>query len=297
MSPDSGQRESSTYERIAIALIWAGMIIILITTILFTLESTLHFLNIHYGQYGEFIGGMVGSLWALAGVILFYEALRFQRTELKMQRHELELQRHEIVEQTYQFKKQNETLEIQTFENTYFKLLSLHNEILESIVMEIKTGDKDKTHTYREIRGRDCFHEYYQRYKKVFHWAFEEQSKAGFDESTLKRIIEYSYKIFYEEYQADLGHYFRNLFTIFKFVDSAKGNPRFYINLIQSLLSNFELLLLYFHCLSDINPEFKRLVEDYSLFYKIIEDELIEITKSLYLDKAFEMPVSEHDEV
>ena len=35
---------------------------------------------------GEFFGGTVGSIWALAGVILFYLALIYQRRELELQR-------------------------------------------------------------------------------------------------------------------------------------------------------------------------------------------------------------------
>lgn len=34
------------------------------------------------GQVGDFIGGVAGSLWAFAGVLLFYIALRLQRREL-----------------------------------------------------------------------------------------------------------------------------------------------------------------------------------------------------------------------
>jgi len=37
-------------------------------------------------QVGDFIGGLVGALWAFAGIILFYLALKLQKDELKLSR-------------------------------------------------------------------------------------------------------------------------------------------------------------------------------------------------------------------
>jgi hypothetical protein len=48
------------------------------------------------GQVGDFIGGVVGSLWSLVSVILFYRALTLQREDLQNQRKELRLGRLEF---------------------------------------------------------------------------------------------------------------------------------------------------------------------------------------------------------
>lgn len=55
------------------------------------------------GQVGDFIGGVVGALWALTGVFLLFVALRLQRKEFKAQREELSLQRNEIKNQRKEF--------------------------------------------------------------------------------------------------------------------------------------------------------------------------------------------------
>ena len=34
------------------------------------------------GQVGDFIGGVIGSIWALAGVFLYFSALKLQQQEL-----------------------------------------------------------------------------------------------------------------------------------------------------------------------------------------------------------------------
>ncbi len=48
------------------------------------------------GEWGNYISGITGSLWALAGVILFYRTLLLQKKEIEFQREELGLQREEI---------------------------------------------------------------------------------------------------------------------------------------------------------------------------------------------------------
>lgn len=283
-----------TYERFAIVIIWAGFITLLIGSLFFLFakftqnifsEETIEII----GVAGEYVAGIVGALWALAGVVLFYETLRIQRTEIKMQRHELELQRHEIMEQTDQIRKQNETMEIQYFETTFFQLLSLHNEIVDSIELPISVhSSSGKDAGKRILKGRDCFVEYYKIFKRVFHSSFEKVSPTEISEDSNKMLIEYSYRLFFNEYQAILGHYFRNLLTIFKFIDGKDVKNRiFYVNLIHSLLSNYELMLLFFHGLSDINPEFKSMMEKYHVFHMIIEDELIDINKGLYESRAY----------
>lgn len=48
------------------------------------------------GQVGDFIGGVVGSLWALAGVILLFLTLRINSKQFALQQKEMKLQRSEM---------------------------------------------------------------------------------------------------------------------------------------------------------------------------------------------------------
>lgn len=280
---------SVTYEKSAIILIWVGFGIIIAATVLYALKSTMPSFVEHFGQYGELVGGFVGSLWSLAGVILFYEALRFQRTELKMQRHELELQRHEIMEQTEQQRMQNEQLAYQNFENTFFQMMSLHNEIVESINLEIheSTMVGDGSVKSRKISGRDCFIEYYKIFRRFLHYNLEEVRFKDLDNAMALELIDNAYNLFFEESQANLGHYFRNLFAIVKFVNSNnRKEKQFHIDLIRAQLSNYELLLMYFHCIT-VGTEFKPMIEKYGFFRALPHDEIVTLTKGLYAQSAF----------
>lgn len=102
------------------------------------------------GQFGDFIGGVVGSLWSLAGFVLFYVALNKQKEDLEINRKALESQIEAMNLQTEEFKAQKEELEetrkvyieqnktqnLQRFENTFFNMLSLHNKIIDSIKLD-----------------------------------------------------------------------------------------------------------------------------------------------------------------
>ena len=63
------------------------------------------------------------SAFAFAGMIVTF---RLQRTELKMQREELAAQREE-------FSQQNETMRLQRFENTFFHMMELQQDIVNDL--------------------------------------------------------------------------------------------------------------------------------------------------------------------
>ena len=86
------------------------------------------------------------------------------------------------------------------------------------------------------------------------------------------KIINLSYDNFFDKFQPAVGHYFRNLYNIVKFVNGSSyfktedmGSRKFYTNLIRAQLSSNELCLLFYNCLSERGAKFKLLVENYSL--------------------------------
>ena len=103
-----------------------------------------------FAQFGDFRGCVIGSLCALAGVILFVAALKGQRKDFKnnqkvlniqtesfqQQIEEFRLQRQELELTRQVFKEQSETLKIQQFESTFFNMLNLHHQIVNAIDLD-----------------------------------------------------------------------------------------------------------------------------------------------------------------
>jgi Putative phage abortive infection protein len=214
-------------------------------------------------SFGEMFGAIntLFSGWAFAGIIY---AILLQRRELKLQRRELEMTRDELRGQKEQLIEQNKTLRQEKFENTFFQLLRFHNEIVSSIDLDVKVG------VVR--RGRDCFvmmyHILYQTFKQNL-LVYEAKRLEGIDSA---------YCEFYQRHRADIGHYFRNLYRMVKFVDESEiVNKKFYTGLIRAQLSAHEQLLLFYNCLSRYGFEkFKPLIDKYDLLQNMpLEDLLV----------------------
>ena len=109
------------------------------------------------------------------------------------------------------------------------------------------------------------------------------------------------YEDFYKRYQHDLGHYFRNLYHIIKFVDETdalkssdasvehKGRRR-YTSLARAQLSVYELGLLFYNGLGSEGRKFKPLIERYGLLENLHDREhilLLPIHETYYGQSAF----------
>lgn len=211
------------------------------------------------GTAGDAFGGLntLFSGLAFAGIIV---SIALQSKELRDTRREME-------EQKEQFVIQNESLKLQVFENTFFQLLQLHNEILNTISVEdvFNVGSSKKVLTGREAIGV-LFDMFIKRRHRTFHPQYK-QAKNLSDE----------YILFNHVYHETIGHYFRNIYQILKFVDqSLIPNKKFYTNLLRSQLSSNELGLLFYNCLSELGCErFKPLIERYEFLKHLPRYEII----------------------
>lgn len=187
------------------------------------------------------------SGFAFVGLIV---AILLQREELELQRKELKLTRKELHGQREQLEEQNNTLRKQNFEDTFFQMLALLNDITQSL--------RWSNHT-----GRDCFIALYSS-------DFKTRYDSHRNESPQERIKN-AYAEFYHSGQICLGHYFRSVYEILNLVESSdQSDKMIYVNLLKAQLSTCELLLIFYHCLSDCGrKEFKILVEEYSLLENV----------------------------
>jgi Putative phage abortive infection protein len=283
------QDDNKKFERNANYLIYFGALVMFFGIVIFFLPHSFHE---KIGSFSEFFGGIVGSVWTLAGVVLFYAALkaqhqqaeiqrqqlemqqselRLQRTELKLQRRETELQREEFERQTEQLINQNETLAIQKFENTYFHMLKLHNDIVTSNE-NLDLGKKWARSLYVRFIGK------YQRITE----RHEDLNKL--------ECINLTYEQFPKRVEY-LEKYFNNLIYLIIFIDnSTLDEKQFYINIVRAQLTVHEQLFLFYFVLTKYSKdEFKILIEKYHFFNELPTDELIDSEhKDYYDEKCFE---------
>ena len=236
------------------------------------------------GQFGDSFGAVnaLFSGFAFAGVIY---AIILQKRELELQREELEATRTEIRGQREQL-----------FENSFFQLLGRHSEILNTMAIPGPSLSSSKRNLGTNYySGRECFDLMLQKLRDIYQ-PLEERFNAGMINEDRERELIYKwlndkYEGFFPDLQPYVGHYFRHLYNIVKFVDKSASEvveKKFYTDLIRAQLSSTELGLLFYHGLSDRGAEFRDLVEKYALFENIPSEVLIrEEHKELYDQKAY----------
>ncbi|WP_051941765.1 putative phage abortive infection protein [Maribacter forsetii] len=275
--------KTKSYTGWAWGFVWAGFVLSIISVILYICKNT----DAGFGLnlLGDFLGGSVASLWSLAGLFLIYVAFLGQKQQLLNQQleimyNQLEVKytRLELAGQKEEMKLQNQTLLNQKFENTFFQLLTLFNSIIDSLDLRNKESKQIIS------TGRDCFYDFYKRFTS--HVARHGGNK---EDIPIQYVIK-AYNIVYDGNKADLSHYFRTIYHIFKFInDSEIDNKNRYASIARAQLSSFEQILLFYNCLHENGlDKFKPLIEKYRVFKNIDDSLLISISHKLeYKPSAF----------
>lgn len=230
------------------------------------------------GTFGDMFGA-VNALFsglAFAGLII---TLLYQREELKLQREELQETRKEL-------KEQNKTMKRQRFENTFFNMLSLQQEIVANLSVESKEVNRAEV-----VKGREVFEKIYEG---INVYVLYEIQSIGIKEIVYGNIENYNSNGWLI---SRFDHYFRHLYRIFKYIDETDlidEKERYdYANIVRSQLSDYELVMLFYNCLAQKDNgteenKFKPLIETYAIFNNLREDLLAkEDHYKLYNDGAY----------
>lgn len=243
------------------------------------------------GTFGDKFGA-VNALFsglAFAGLIV---TLLYQKEELKLQREELKETRNELNAQKLEFQEQNKTMKRQRFENTFFNMLSLQQEIVANLsydeVEKIIIGNPLKPEIKHILyNGRTIFHELYLN---LIVSTTHNKSYCGIKQAIIVHGLEIYSKI---PSTTRFDHYFRHLYRIYKYVDSSDliaDEERYnYACIIRSQLSDYELIMLFYNCLTENGREkFKPLIEKYTTFNNL-RDELLanKEHKKEYVETAY----------
>ena len=254
-----------TIENFSFALITIGILIAISTFFLFIIgedfsTSSNPIKADKFAQYGDTIGGVVGSLWALAGVLLFYAAFRKQiealedqkeatkttQKAIELQSKELELQREELRQTREVFKEQEKTLKVQQFESTFFNLLDLYNSLISNMDIE---GPGNSIYSNRDFFNR-LFVEMYSSIRSLRHPSHED-----------------IYKEYYFKYETDLEPYYKLLKQLLIRIDNCPfENKQEYLDILASQISSKEReLIVYFEKAERLDVELLRLLKKYKI--------------------------------
>ena len=252
------------------------------------------------GQFGDGFGfgNALISAAAFAGVIV---SMYLQRKDLELQRKSLEIQQEELRNNTEElraqrteFETQNKTMKLQRFENTFFNMLSLHNEITNSLNIETISNRLSGAMNSDNVRGREVFKLFYKNITKI--------GVRDIEGLQYQLRINQNKAMVYQSYPhiSLLDHYFRNILQILRFIDGMPDSvlpfegKKNYSTIVISTFSEYELVFLFFNAIhfNDCDmPEYMEYVNKYSLLNElrpeIIGVQILEYFKDAFDDSAF----------
>ncbi len=249
--------------------IFGGAIFAIVSLLLFLfkttkLEAGLPIEPAIFASYGGLVGGVVGTLFSLAGVFLLIQNLNDQEKNFTNQ--QLQNRFFELI----QFHRDNSdgvTIKGRKGKKVFISLLREHRECLE-LAKSIFTKDEI---TKDEIVNISYLMFFYGAVGLVSKEILEERLSGTKYESKLDQIISkstekqkslmedevFDYKPF-EGHQSRLGHYFRHLFQGVAYInDQNESTLNYdekyqYVKVLRAQLSNQEQALLFFNSLSDL---------------------------------------------
>jgi hypothetical protein len=232
------------------------------------------------GQIGDTIGGLMGPFINLSAVIVTGLAFYMQYRANKLQ---VQIFSDQIKQTERQFKKEKLYQEtqnrIQQFESQFFEMLRLHKENVDELSITSVVNGKQVSKRQAFVTMADEFRTFLsyinydhlpfiQEYKHaydIFYWGW---NSDYIDIDSLShswyRIIEgpnesdHAFSIDFREhkgYSSSLGHYFRHLFLMVKFVVYNDAITDYtskmkYLKILRAQLSNHEQIMLFYNWLS-----------------------------------------------
>lgn len=208
----------------------------------------------HFAQFGDFIGGILNPIFAFLAFIALLYTIKLQSKALKLSKEELSATRKELAksaeaqqEQSKSLELQNNATKIQMFENTFFRLLSESNSLLDEL--------------YQDEDGKAIDN----KLGKL------SQSDVYLNEARLR-----------EEFTlintGNIKTYFMMMYQVLKFIDNTElvTDKKSYTNIIRVNLESKVLSLLAVNCYINDYPKYKGYIEKYSFFehLDISSDEL-----------------------
>ncbi|MCM3587012.1 putative phage abortive infection protein [Mesobacillus maritimus] len=252
LKPDLLEKLDEEYEELlqkrekkVVYLEWVKLIGIFLL-ILLVIESaayiSLTLIQVEKGTFGDFFNGIISPFISIGALTAAYLAYKSQSSQLDLQQKEVKLQR---------------------FENHFFQLLGLHNDIVKSMTYDEDGFDQP-------INGREYFNKIYEKLIRIYNNNPNPKNKY----STMMNEID-------KGENDQLLHYFRNLYQIFKLIErnSAEFDQdelKQYVDIIRAQLTPNEIAILYFNTRYYGKDDFDETLQNFNFFRDGFTPESIE---------------------
>lgn len=277
-------------ESFSIIVVVLAFFSLLLSAVLFVIFGNWQFSTImseeKVGQFGDFVGGFIGTILAFAASLLYLLALKEQRKDVRKNQMSLQKQTEEFQNQVSElkqsrqaFQKQLEMMRIQQFESFFYSYFNVY--------LNIKAGITNKTPQGETVLN-----------------SFLSKMSDRLKDRTLCNKNEYdaylfASKIYCQEIissRFSLTHYFRTFYRLMTIAVSAPvesiSEKMKYVKIVRSQLTEDELLVLYYNSHSRYAGESQRLLYEFNVLKHLSPLHKYEIAnRFVSKDKQFLMQV------
>ncbi|MGN2430293.1 putative phage abortive infection protein [Pseudomonas syringae] len=243
---------------LGVLAIWAGYYYFLYQGLALPLDSDGQMKGVRSGTFGDAFGVINALFSALAftGVML---TLYFQRLDIKDSRAE--------------------TLR-QQVESQFYSMLTLQQQVITGF--DLHSVRLKGPVTYE---GRDCFRRWQMKMRGHY------QALGGSDDATDvvsdMKLLNSAYARVLSDHLGDLGLYFRSLYAVFRFLENSNHSDKKSLGLVvRSLLSDYELVFLFYNCFSKKGRSFTKFANEYALFDNLDVELLFNKRQVAFIEKS-----------
>lgn len=259
-------------ERFGLAIVFISSVFLFLTIIVFIIFGNWNFSTVlseeKIAQFGDFVGGVIGTLLAFAASILYYIALKEQQKDVRINRKSLSKQIEEFSNQVEElqlsrkvYEEQQKTMRLQQFETNFYSYFEIYLKVKNELINQ-KEGNY---------------------FKRVIHQVSSKSRYKEISALSMQECYEHVKRMYYDYFisnRKDYDHYFRCFYRLLSIVTDAfeSDTDRMkYIKIIRSQLTDYELLVLYYNTHSDYANKSRDLIFSYNILKHLPVFDKIEI--------------------
>lgn len=220
----------------------------------YVVDSTL------FGTYGDFIGGVLGTIFTIISVFFLLVTFRHQRIVTKDNHKQMETQR---------------------FNDLFFELLHLYQSEVDELCgsSQIIDSMEKKDDGKIRVQGKDW------NYNNKDYFDFEKEkiqkkyrNRKSYIEN-IKQSVNY-YMLFYIENRSKIGAYFRTLYRIYELIDCSseisEKQKKEYSKIVRAQLTESELFFIRYNAMTIYGKSFVKYINKYNILKHLPAFELLE---------------------
>lgn len=239
-----------------------GGVFIIVSCVIFKWNHTIQVFDSEFsantnllGTYGDFIGGVLGTIFTLLSVLLVIKTFK---------------------EQQKVSNQNSEQLEIQRFNDLFFELLKLYQSEVNELCGQGKSVSKANNKEPIEVEEIEYSNkDFFDVEKKYIQDNYRNRKSY---EGNRENAVNY-YMLFFIENSTKMGAYFRTLYRIYDLIDSSSINEKIkknYLKIMRAQLTESELFFVRYNAMTYYGYNFIYYINKYHILKHLPAFELLE---------------------